>query len=188
MNNMAVPDRAELERLYIGEQKPIHRIANQLNMSVGKIYKYLKEYDIKTRTQKETFTMKGRKLSPEQCERISRMHKGKTLSPETKAKIAEGHKQGGIGFKKKRADGYMAVYFPDHPKSTKEGYIMEHILVMEALLGRHLTDDECVHHINHQKNDNRKENLKLMTKSEHMRYHAKQMWDERKRRNDLSIR
>ena len=180
MNNMTIPDRAELERLYIEEQKPIRRIAKQLNMSSGKIYKYLKKYKIETRPQEETFTMKGRKLSPEQCERISLLHKGKTLSPETRAKIAEAQRHGGIGFKKQRADGSMAVYFPDHPKSSKDGYVMEHILVMEALIGRHLTENECVHHINHKRNDNKKENLRLMTKSEHMSYHMRKRWEEKK--------
>jgi hypothetical protein len=74
-----------------------------------------------------------------------------------------------------------------HPKSTKSGYVMEHILVIEKELGRHLKDNECVHHINEIRSDNRAENLKVMTKSEHMRYHSNKRW-EVKRRNDLSIR
>lgn len=94
-------------------------------------------------------------------------------------------KQGGIGHKKKRSDGYVFIYFPDHPMSTKDGYVMEHDLVMEALIGRHLKGNECVHHINEIRDDNRKENLMLMTKSEHMSLHSKKRWE--KRRNDLSI-
>lgn len=81
--------------------------------------------------------------------------------------------KGGIGHKKKRADGYIAVYFPDHPQSNSEGYIMEHDLVMECIIGRHLKSEECVHHINFIRHDNRKENLRLMTKSEHMSLHSK---------------
>lgn len=60
---------------------------------------------------------------------------------------------------------------------------MEHDLVMECLIGRHLKDDEVVHHINEIKDDNRKCNLQLMTASEHMSYHAKKRHVER--RNDL---
>lgn len=87
---------------------------------------------------------------------------------------------GGIGHKKKRADGYIAIYFPDHPRSNSEGYIMEHILVMEALVGRHLNEDECVHHINGKRDDNRAKNLQLMTKREHMSYHSKKRWEKKK--------
>ena len=48
---------------------------------------------------------------------------------------------------------------------------MEHDLIMECLIGRHLNDDEVVHHKNKIRNDNRKENLELMKFSEHARLH-----------------
>lgn len=64
--------------------------------------------------------------------------------------------------------------FPDHPKSNKDGYIMEHDLVMECIIGRHLKDDEVVHHKNKIRNDNRKENLELMTFKEHAALHMKE--------------
>lgn len=96
--------------------------------------------------------------------------------------MSESDKVGGIGHKKKRKDGYVYIYFPDHPKSTKDGYIMEHDLIMECLIGRHLKNNEVVHHKNKVRDDNRKENLQLMTKSEHASFHSKERW------NDLSTR
>ena len=168
------PSEDILRKKYLDEQKPMHTIADELGVSITTVFNYMKSYGIPSRSKEETFTMKGRKLSKEQCDRISKMHKGKIVSAETRAKMSQSAKDGGIGHKKKRADGYIAVYFPDHPKSSNTGYIMEHVLVMEALLGRHLNEDECVHHINEKKDDNRKENLKLMTKSEHMSLHMKE--------------
>ena len=175
--NMAVPDKAELERLYCGEKMPMHRIAKEMSMAVGKVFKYIKIYNIKTRPQKETFTMKGRKLTPEQCEAISRRKKGKLLSEETRQKMSEAKKLHCQGHKKKRKDGYIAIYFPDYPKSSKDGYVMEHVFVVEQAIGRNLNDDECVHHINAKRDDNRIENLRLMTKREHASYHSKQRWE-----------
>ncbi len=47
----------------------------------------------------------------------------------------------------------------------------EHRLLMEAHLGRPLGRNEAVHHINGNGHDNRIENLRLMSTSDHMRMH-----------------
>lgn len=59
-------------------------------------------------------------------------------------------------------DGYVLVHKPEHLDSRKDGSILEHRLVMETILGRRLTKDEDVNHINGKKDDNRPENLKLV--------------------------
>lgn len=173
-----------LYQLYVTEKKPMNKVAKELGVAIGTVYNHLKRYGIETRAQNLTFS--GHHHTEETRAKISAVHKGKVVSAETRKKISEVKTNGGIGHKKLRSDGYIAIYFPDHPCSTKEGYIMEHILVMEARIGRHLKENECVHHINENKTDNRKENLLLMTNSEHMAYHSKKR-HETKVRDDLSI-
>ena len=69
-------------------------------------------------------------------------------------------------------NGYKMIYKPEHPHSDGKGYIREHILVMEKHLGRYLTEDEIVHHIDENKLNNDISNLRLMTKYEHKCYHS----------------
>jgi hypothetical protein len=65
--------------------------------------------------------------------------------------------------------GYRMIKKPDHPRADKRGYVKEQVLVMEQYLGRYLTKEEVVHHINHIKTDNRIENLQLFSShSEHI--------------------
>jgi len=70
--------------------------------------------------------------------------------------------------------GYVLVSRPEHPNAQHNGYVFEHRLVMEKVIGRYLRTNEQVHHKNHDKTDNRPENLVLCSSiAEHRALHRK---------------
>jgi len=67
----------------------------------------------------------------------------------------------------KGKDGYVYIYKPEHPNNIRKGYMAEHRLIIEKYLGRYLNRQEIIHHKNGIKDDNRLENLKIVTRSKH---------------------
>lgn len=56
----------------------------------------------------------------------------------------------------------------------------EHRRVARVKIGRELKQDEVVHHIDGNPRNNNPNNLQVMTRAEHMRYHMRQYWAMRK--------
>jgi HNH endonuclease len=65
-----------------------------------------------------------------------------------------------------KRSGYIMLLNRDHHRSQQNGYVYEHIIVMEDKIGRRLIARENVHHINGIKDDNRPENLELWSTSQ----------------------
>lgn len=67
---------------------------------------------------------------------------------------------------------YNYAIVKNHPFANKHGYVLHHRIIMENYLGRILNQDEIVHHKNHNKKDNRIENLEIMSNKEHTKHHS----------------
>lgn len=68
--------------------------------------------------------------------------------------------------------GRTFVYVPNHPFANKNGYVMEHRLVMGEHLGRFLSQQEVVHHLDGNPNNNNINNLHLFrNESKHRTHH-----------------
>lgn len=78
--------------------------------------------------------------------------------------------------KRLNTHGYVLIYVNDIS-------VLEHRYIMEVFLGRPLTEDEVVHHINGNTKDNRIENLQVMSYGDHARLHLTGKKRHRPRKN-----
>lgn len=176
-----VSDETVIEMYASGMRQ--REIAEILDCAITTVSLHLRNSGVATRTSGHYHSEALNEARRKNLEKA----RGTALTDEARRKMSEAAKRnhprrnnGEFGTEIINHAGYVMVYMPEHPHSGKSGYIAKHTLVMEKHLGRYLTADETVHHINRIRSDNRIENLKLMTKAEHMQLHA-----EERRKNGL---
>jgi hypothetical protein len=121
---------------------------------------------------------KGKKHTEESKRKMRAALKGRKKPPfseEHKRKMSEGNtgknNSNWKGGRTKHPNGYVYIWIPGHPFSTKKGYVLEHRLVAEKELGRYLKPTEEGHHRNGKRDDNRWDNLFVFeSKPEHQKY------------------
>ncbi len=121
--------------------KSLSQIAKDLNVSTNIVCKYMDQYGIPRHKHKEA-----------------------------NAIFNKGNHNNYKGGRASHGDGYIKLLMPEHPRAIN-GYVLEHIVIAERKIGRSLTKEEVVHHINGIKDDNRPENLIVLTKKEHSNLH-----------------
>ena len=145
-------DRDELYKLYWVNGLSGMEIATKLNCGWNAVYKAFKKYNIKLRPKGIAMKL--------MCEKTG--HNKYVRNPAWK------------GGRTKHTSGYIRIILmPDDPyysMAGKAGYCLEHRHIMAQHQGRTLDKNEPVHHINGIKDDNRIENLKLVSTKEHRIY------------------
>lgn len=82
---------------------------------------------------------------------------------------ANGYWKGGRSI---ASNGYVLIRVgTNHPLADKRGYAYEHRIVASNKLGRWVKPGELVHHLNHNKQDNRPENLEVVSDNAAHLYH-----------------
>jgi hypothetical protein len=139
--------------LYVDQKKSGLEIARYFGIGRTTVDRYIKRYGLQRRTISEVRQNKSWNSGEQQRAELSRRMKG--LTGEKNPNYKGGHID---------PNGYRIIYV-DTVK------IKEHRHVMEQFLGRKLTRDEEVHHINGDKLDNRIDNLTVLSKKAHSNLH-----------------
>jgi len=162
-----------------GIKMPIRTKSHRKNLSISLKGKHTSPNTEFKKGHPNLVSKESRKIAGK---KISKARKGMKFTAEHRNNIAnrsyewqKGKKHWNWkGGKIETSEGYIKVLVKNHPRADKGGYVLEHVLVMENKLKRHIERSERVHHRNGTKNDNREENLKLFNNEKsHQLYHYK---------------
>ena len=69
-------------------------------------------------------------------------------------------------------NNYVDLFLPQHHLTRSNGYVYEHLVMVEQILGRKLLPEEVVHHKDRNRSNNSPDNLMVFkTNADHSRFH-----------------
>lgn len=148
--------------LYL-DGKSIPDIAVIMSIPRSRVRSILIKFGVKLRDRADGVRMAAKKIGDK-----SRGKKRQDFSDEWKNNIRKARQEwgennsNGISLKQ---NGYWEI-----TRGVNKGKSL-HVAIMEARIGRRLLGDECVHHIDGNKQNNNENNLALMTRGGHARHH-----------------
>lgn len=156
---------ADVVAMYLLEKKSTSQIAEAMSVPRSRVRKMLLDAGVELRSPADGIRLRADDLGS------GTRGKTRVISEEwrqniRKSRLAWGEKNS-VGVSRKTS-GY--VQFTRGPNKHRS----EHVVVMEARLGRPLTKDECVHHIDGDRGNNSIDNLALVTRSGHTRLHRRE--------------
>ena len=141
----------------------LNEIAKKTGFNKAVVFRLIKKHSIPTRGFQDGCELYYQK-HPDARSQIKH-----SLTQEQKEKLLEGSRRYKETMQKKRVrideKGYL-IYTCGNKKGRPV-----HRVIMEEYLGRKLSRDECIHHINGDKLDNRIENLQVLSRGEHTTIH-----------------
>ncbi|MGC4375782.1 HNH endonuclease [Fictibacillus sp. Mic-4] len=152
-------DREWLFNKYTIEELSMMQISKLCGVSEKTIQYYMNKFDIPRRNGSNKITKSIRKYISERAKGKPTWNhgmKGNYQKWTKRGENAPGYR-GGVSEKGNR--GYRKFLMPEHPYCDANGYVFEHRLVCEKLLGRYLTEDEIVHHRDRNPLNNEPSNL-----------------------------
>jgi hypothetical protein len=113
-----------------------------------------------------TLKMNAGKFCSRACRNRAHPLKDGSNFPSPKRGAANPAWKGGVTYRRRKGNYVVSVRYVRAPTwalpmARKDGYVMEHRLVMARLIGRLLTRRECVHHRDHNPLNNAATNLEL---------------------------
>jgi hypothetical protein len=148
-----------LNLLYHLQKKTLKELALLVGCHFSTIWDWFKKQGIPLRTVSQAMQGPlnkrwGQKHSPATIEKMQRAQSGKVISERQRRILSLARKGKYLreeafrwkGGRYINDSGYVMIFKPEHSRAAQNGYVREHILVAEKVLGHDLPESAVIHH------------------------------------------
>lgn len=169
---MVKPEKREEARELRAQGVSVGKIAHVLSVSKSSVSLWVRDIVLTDEQKQELYVSMCTqpKHTEEEIEKMSAALKEKWEDPEYRERAVTGRRN--LADRTRRLLVHPITGYKYYNISDKQ--VKEHRIVAESIIGRPLTSDEVVHHIDRNRQNNHPSNLRVMTQSEHMALHYQQ--------------